>query len=121
MTDSRDIYRPTDEEIPDLHDERESAGVEPALKRRLRRDVGADAVSDAADPRTQSRPIMALHVSEPEDAVRGILLVTLADFPHADRRRIREVVQERLLQAGFDYSADDVERILQRQPAARDE
>lgn len=123
-TPSEDSYaeRADDAPLPDLHDEREDSRVERSLHRRLRRDVGPDAAArDAADPHTQSRPKMAQHVATVEQEMWGLLVQTRTDMPRADRRRLREVFQERLCQAGIDLPADEVDRFLRLRLADRDE
>jgi hypothetical protein len=118
---TRSIEQGEDDMIPDMHDDREDPRVERSLKQRLRRDAGPDAARAAVDPDLQTRPKMAQHVASVDDVMWGILLQTRADLPNADRRRLREVYQERLCQAGIDLPADEVDRFLQRQPADRHE
>lgn len=100
--------------LPDMHDEREDPRVEGSLARRLRRDAGPDAARAAADPNSQSRPKMAQHVATIDQQVWGVFVQTRTDFPTADFRRLREVLQERLCQVGIDMPADDVEHYLRR-------
>ena len=47
-----------------------------------------------------------------QEEVRGILAQTRMDHPRANRRRLREVLQERLCQAGIDMPADEVDAFL---------
>ncbi|MBU18980.1 MULTISPECIES: hypothetical protein [unclassified Microbacterium] len=49
--------------------------------------------------------------------VWGMLAQTRMDHPHASRRRLREVLQERLCQAGIDMPADEVETFVRAVPA----
>ncbi len=98
--------------LAQLHDERESPRAERALTRRLRRDAGPDAARAAADPGIQGRPKMAMNAPTVQEEVRGILAQTRADHPRANRRRLREVLQERLCQAGIDMPADEVDAFL---------
>lgn len=102
--------------LPQLHDERESPRAERALQRRLRRDAGPDAARAAADPDIQGRPKMAMNAPTIDDEVWGILAQTRMDHPRADRRRLREVLQERLCQAGIDMPADEVDEFLREIP-----
>lgn len=102
--------------VSQLHDDRESPRAERALRRRLRRDVGTDAARDAADPTTQSRPRMAMNAPSVHDEVTGILAQTRMDHPRANRRRLREVLQERLCQAGIDMPADEVDAFVRAVP-----
>lgn len=116
-------HRASDDEtaLPTLHDERETRDAEPGLRRRLLRDAGADAARLARDPRFQHRPVMAQNGATTEQQVWGIVVQTREDLPNADQQRLRQVIQERLLQAGIDLAADDIARLLRRRPAARHE
>jgi hypothetical protein len=115
-TDSATERQSADAPSSQLHDDRESPRAERALKRRLRRDAGPDAAHAAADPGIQARPKMAMNAPTLHEEVQGILVQTRMDHPRAGRRRLREVLQERLCQAGIDMPADEVDSFVQAVP-----
>ena len=105
-----------DQPTAQLHDDRESPRAERTLRQRLRRDAGQNAARAAADPGIQARPKMAMNAPTVHEQVWGILAQTRMDHPRASRRRLREVLQERLCQAGIDMPADEVDTFVQAVP-----
>ncbi len=60
--------------------------------------------------------MMAMNAPSVHDEVTGILAQTRMDHPRASRRRLREVLQERLCQAGIDMPADEVDAFVRAVP-----